>query len=57
MLGGLCLIAAAVSVTFVRDAGGSVPEQAVVEADEHEPLTVQGSVQPVPSSGLAGERR
>ncbi|HKG92586.1 MAG TPA: MFS transporter [Gemmatimonadaceae bacterium] len=57
MLGGLCLIAAAVCVTFVRDVGGAVPEQAVIEADEHEPLTVQGSVQPVPSSGLAGERR
>jgi len=51
MLGGLCLLAAAACVTFVRDVGGDVPERAVIAADEHEPFTVQGSAQPVPSSG------
>jgi maltose/moltooligosaccharide transporter len=53
MLGGVCLLTAAACVTFVRDVGGrDVPEARVIEADEKEPLTVQGSVQPVPSSGL-----
>jgi maltose/moltooligosaccharide transporter len=53
MLGGACLLAAAACVGLVRDTGGrDVPTGAVIEADEHEPLTVQGSVQPVPSSGL-----
>jgi maltose/moltooligosaccharide transporter len=52
LVGGFCFIAAAISVSFVQDVGGrDVPEQAVIRGDEHEPLTVQGSVQPVPSSG------
>jgi hypothetical protein len=33
-----------------------VPEAAVIDADEHEPLLVPGSVQPVPSSGLVDGR-
>jgi maltose/moltooligosaccharide transporter len=51
MLGGICLIAAAVCVTLVDDNERQVPVDAVVEGDRHEPLTVQGSLQPVPSSG------
>jgi hypothetical protein len=38
-----------------RVAGRAVPEAAVVVADETEPLLVQESAQPVPSSGLADE--
>jgi maltose/moltooligosaccharide transporter len=54
VLGGACLLAAAACVALVRDVGGrDVPTAAVIAADEHEPLTVQGSAQPVPSSGLA----
>jgi len=53
MLGGVCLLAAAVSVSFVRDVGGTdVPEERVIAADAKESLSIQGSVQPVPSSGL-----
>jgi maltose/moltooligosaccharide transporter len=57
MLGGLCLLAAAACVGLVQDVGSrDVPEAAVIEADEHERLMVQGSAQPVPSSGLVDER-
>jgi maltose/moltooligosaccharide transporter len=52
MLGGACLLAAAACVSIVRDVGGDVPERAVIRGAEHEPLLVQGSVQPVPSSGM-----
>ncbi|HEX2092602.1 MAG TPA: hypothetical protein VHG28_09385, partial [Longimicrobiaceae bacterium] len=53
MVGGVCLLVAALTVLGVRDVGdGDVPEEAVIDADEHERLTVQGSVQPVPSTGL-----
>jgi maltose/moltooligosaccharide transporter len=53
MLGGVCLITAAALVGRVQDVGGrEVPRAAVIEADEHERLVVQGSVQPVPSTGL-----
>jgi maltose/moltooligosaccharide transporter len=52
-IGGGCLLAAAACVGLVRDVGGrEVPAAAVIAADETEPLTVQGSAQPVPSSGL-----
>jgi maltose/moltooligosaccharide transporter len=51
-IGGVFLILAALAVSFVRDVGGEVPESAVLRADEHEALAVQGSAQPVPSSGL-----
>ncbi|MDQ6830479.1 MAG: MFS transporter, partial [Gemmatimonadota bacterium] len=52
-LGGVCLLAAAVCVSFVEDRGPrDVPEGAVVIADETERLTTQGSAQPVPSSGM-----
>lgn len=57
MLGGACLLVAALLVTIVRDvADKPVPERAVIEADEFEPLTVQESVQPVPSTGLIDEK-
>jgi maltose/moltooligosaccharide transporter len=53
MLGGVCLLTAAACVGFVQDVGGrDVPERAVIDADANEPLTVQESIQPVPSSGL-----
>ena len=52
MIGGGCLLVAAALVGRVHDAGDAVPAGAVLEADEHEPLSVQGSVQPVPSTGM-----
>jgi len=55
MTGGVSLLVAAASVMLVHDPGdsdGDVPEAAVIAGDAHEPLTVQGSVQPVPGSGL-----
>jgi maltose/moltooligosaccharide transporter len=53
MLGGACLLTAAVCVAFVQDVGGrDVPERAVIEADEEEALLLPQSVQPVPSTGL-----
>jgi maltose/moltooligosaccharide transporter len=51
--GGFCLLAAAACVAIVEDHGAKdVPLRAVIAADEHETLTVQGSAQPVPSSGM-----
>jgi maltose/moltooligosaccharide transporter len=53
LAGGVSLLVAALMVTRVNDVGEpDVPEEAVIEADQHEPLTVQESAQPVPSSGL-----
>jgi maltose/moltooligosaccharide transporter len=53
MIGGVSMAIAALCVAFVRDVGSrDVPEGAVIDADRTEPLTVQESVQPVPSSGL-----
>ena len=57
MLGGVALLAAAACVGIVDDVGSrDVPEAAVIDADEREPLIVSGSVQPVPSTGLVDER-
>jgi maltose/moltooligosaccharide transporter len=57
MAGGVSLAIAAACVTFVRDVGGEdVPERDVLRADAEEPFGVQGSAQPVPSSGLVDER-
>jgi maltose/moltooligosaccharide transporter len=51
MIGGVSLLVAAALVMIVDDVGE--PDAAeVIDADEHERLTVHGSVQPVPSSGL-----
>jgi maltose/moltooligosaccharide transporter len=56
MVGGVCMLIAALFVTRVHDvADRDIDEGAVIDADEHTPLTVQGSVQPVPSSGLIDE--
>jgi maltose/moltooligosaccharide transporter len=55
MLGGACMLVAAALVTRVRDVG-DVPQQAVIAGDEHELFIPQGSVQPVPSTGLIDER-
>jgi maltose/moltooligosaccharide transporter len=57
MLGGVFLLVAAACVARVHDVGGRhVPERAVIAADEEEPLTIQQSAQPVPSSGLVDEQ-
>ncbi|HEX8275714.1 MAG TPA: MFS transporter [Longimicrobiaceae bacterium] len=56
MTGGVCLLIAAACVLLVHDEGDrDVPEAAVIDADEHGLLTAQGSVQPVPSTGLVDE--
>src|SRR5437868_6336204 len=56
MMGGACLITAAVCVSFVRDVGTrELPTRAVIDADAMEPLLVQGSAQPVPSTGPGGK--
>jgi maltose/moltooligosaccharide transporter len=56
MLGGVSLLTAALLVAFVSDEPDH-PASAdeVIEADEFEPLTVQESAQPVPSTGLVDE--
>lgn len=51
MLGGLCLLAASICVIFVRDNEHEIDEGAMLRGDQTEPLLVQGSAQPVPSSG------
>ena len=54
MIGGGCLLAAAACVALVQDVGErEATGRAVLAADAHEPLLVQGSVQPVPSTGAA----
>jgi maltose/moltooligosaccharide transporter len=56
MLGGASLLVAALLVLRVQDvADKNVPEAAVIKADAQEPFTVQGSVQPVPGTGLIDE--
>ena len=57
MLGGVCLLTAAACVGLVRDVGPrDVPEAAVIAGDAEQPLLVQPSAQPVPSSGLVDEK-
>jgi len=57
MAGGVFLALAALSVLLVQDvADKNVPAAAVIEADEHELLSVPESVQPVPSTGLIDEK-
>jgi maltose/moltooligosaccharide transporter len=56
VLGGISLLVAAASVIVVRDLPGSVRPEEVLSADAHEHLTVQGSAQPVPSTGLIDEK-
>ena len=51
MMGGVFMIIAALAVLRVDDLEEAVPAGAVLRGDAHEPLTVQESVQPVPSTG------
>jgi maltose/moltooligosaccharide transporter len=51
MIGGVSLLVAALAVIRVHDAGDA-DVGAVIDADEHEALGIQQSVQPVPSTGL-----
>ncbi len=59
MAGGVFLLLAALScLLLVREpAERDVPEDAVIRGDEHEPILVQQSVQPVPSTGLIDEEK
>jgi maltose/moltooligosaccharide transporter len=52
LIGGMSLLIAAALVMIVHDVGDA-PVEAVIDADEHEPFGVQGSAQPVPSTGPA----
>ena len=53
MVGGCFMILASLLVMRVRDvADFDVPEEAVIAADEHEPLIPAEGVHPVPSTGL-----
>jgi len=52
MLGGVSMLVAAASVVVVRDRAGSVPVEAVIDADEHSHLSTTLTAQPVPSTGL-----
>jgi maltose/moltooligosaccharide transporter len=57
MLGGASLLIAAALVLLVEDtAEQTAARSAVLKGDEKELLTTQGSVQPVPSTGLVDER-
>jgi len=56
MAGGAFMLVAAACVALVRDVSdGDVPERAVIRGDREEPLLVQQSVQPVPSTGLVDD--
>ena len=52
VLGGISMLIAAATVMVVQDKQRRIPTDAVIEADAHELLTVQGTTQPVPSTGL-----
>ncbi len=53
MAGGAFMLIAAALVVRVRDVvDKAVPEAAVIAGDEHEPLILPQSAQPVPSTGL-----
>ena len=56
MAGGVFMLIAALFVLRVEDAGDrDVPEREVIRGDEVEPILVQESIQPVPSTGLIDE--
>jgi maltose/moltooligosaccharide transporter len=58
LLGGICLLVAAALVGIVDDRGSREPSaEALLRADEIEPLLVQESAQPVPSSGMPSRDR
>jgi maltose/moltooligosaccharide transporter len=52
MAGGLFMLLAALLVGRVDDVGGRVPIDSVLQADQHEPLTIPTTGQPVPNTGL-----
>jgi maltose/moltooligosaccharide transporter len=52
VLGGISMLIAAATVMVVQEKQRRVPTEAVIEGDSHERLTVQGTAQPVPSTGL-----
>jgi maltose/moltooligosaccharide transporter len=52
VMGGISMLIAAATVIIVQDKQRRVPTEAVIEGDAHERLTVQGTAQPVPSTGL-----
>jgi maltose/moltooligosaccharide transporter len=52
MLGGTSLLVAALLVVRVKDAAHQAASKPVLDADQHQPLSVQESAQPVPSTGL-----
>lgn len=57
MAGGAFMLIAAALVLIVSDvAEQKVPVGSVIRGDEHQPLTVQGSAQPVPSTGLVDKK-
>jgi maltose/moltooligosaccharide transporter len=56
MLGGVCLLVAAALVARVRDVADQSDAQSVISADRSEPLSLQESAQPVPSTGLVDEQ-
>src|SRR5215204_6599983 len=56
MLGGVCLLVAAACTSIVNDTERPVSAEALLDADHQEKLTLQESMQPVPSSGLEGTR-
>jgi maltose/moltooligosaccharide transporter len=56
MAGGVFMLIAALLVLRVEDVGDrDVPERDVIRGDEAEPILVQESAQPVPSTGLIDE--
>jgi maltose/moltooligosaccharide transporter len=57
MLGGACLLLAALLVSIVDDVSARVPVGDVIKGDEHEPLTTQVTAQPVPSTGLLDDEK
>jgi maltose/moltooligosaccharide transporter len=58
LTGGVFMLLAALLVSRVTEpAERDVPEDAVIRGDEHEPLLVPQSVQPVPSTGLIDEEK
>jgi maltose/moltooligosaccharide transporter len=57
MAGGGFMLIAALLVSRVQDLGDrQVPEDAVINADEHLPIIPPGTAQPVPSTGLIDEK-
>src|SRR5205085_11917747 len=52
MSGGVFMLLAALLVSRVEDVSDDAPRRAVIRGDEDEPVLVQQSAQPVPSTGL-----